>query len=345
MTDQTRLKNAKGQWLDTDPKTAATGGAPWLSASFLNSLREASALPKAGPELKELVATASQLPLVDGPAFKEPHTEASEALYAAWSAERRAREEQDWQRHYPHRAKSVIEPRISHMLLVGKTQFQPTTPMSWLLAPAPYSLAWTADPGKAALFEGAGAMELKARCERLVAISKLLPKALKNAQALGVAIDPRALPETHKVLPGVALAADGEAEAFNPASEYLTRECYALYVERGQVKGFVTHKPDVVKPDLGSARLFPTIAEAERSGKGYYRNYALVTVDIAPKSFERRGSPGDLTDLAAAICAKEALEIELALKTADIDRLRQEIQSRESAPAPAPAAAPSRSRL
>lgn len=340
MTTQSRIKNAKGQWLSNIPNTQLGKGTAWLSASLLASFKEAAALPGAAPEIAKLLDVASKVALRPGPPFMDPHTPESEAAWAQWCVPERAEAERYYANRSYGRTTREKELYVQGRLDKGKVKFQPTTEMTWIYAPAPYTLCWTEDPGKASLLNGSEAYDLKAHCEALVALSKLLPKALKSALALGVAIDPRAMP-TGKLLPGVALVANAEALPFSPESEYLSRSCFALYIEHANKKGFVTHKDWVVKPDLGSARLFPTQAEADTFGRRY-RDFALVKVDIAPQSFERRGSAGDMRDLAAAISAKEALELDLAIKNADIDRLRDEIKARELL-APPPPPAPARS--
>lgn len=338
MSAQSRIKNAQGQWLSHIPNTQLGKGSPWLSQSLLDSLRQAGSLPGASKDLIEFNRAAAAAKLHPGPAFMDPHTPESEAQWSAWCATEKIEAERRWNSRVSyHNSHSTHQKQafIDSCLHKGKVKFQPTTPMSWIIAPAPYSLCWTDDQGKAALFNGSEAQDLKAHCQTLVALSKLLSKALKSAQKLGASIDPRAIPQS-KLLASVPLVAAADALPFEPESEYLSRDCFALYVENGARKGFVTHKEGVLKPDLGSARLFPTSKEAERFAWRYRNSYALVKVNIAPQSFERKGSAGDMRDLAAAISAKEALDIELALQNADIERLRAALQERERSEPPAP---------
>lgn len=342
MTPEARLQNQSGEWasLPLRPET------PWLPEDLANALTQAASHPSCPAQLQRAAELLASEAFHPGPQLRLPHTPESQArmeqrlelkaqaltrdllrgsiLDSIWARSRNA----------PAGSRSPEQIRDDELAAERSRLDFACSPMKkqrWIHAPRPDCVRWTPDAGKASLLPASDAQALVERCARLAEIAALLPAAARQARALGAAIPGSLTAQVRKLGAGPQSAAKAIAVPFNPACEYLSRECFAIYAQTGSKKGFATSKTYELKPDLASARLFPTAEQAKLHGKRHFKDYALVSIDIAPLRFEPQGSPGELSDLQAAINAREALEIDRAVERADADRLKAELARRDGA--------------
>lgn len=348
MSVDVRIQSAAGDWavLHGSRGDGSFKGAPWLPGDLLAALALAAEDPKAPAELSRASFLLAAHMLSHGPKLRLPHTAESKAAVARrveLKAERVASRVHGENRGSRESQKKEIAQEIRLYRAVLEGELAPKKPQAWLYAPCAGALRWSADPGKASFADPQAARAFLERCALAHEVNALLPDAIRQARALGVEIHASLPAQMFKLPAIVAQLATASIVEFEPAAEYLSRECFAVYAKTARSKGFATHSAGELKPDLASARLFPIKAQAETHGARYFKDFALVAVDIAPLRFEPRGAASDLSDLTAAISAREAIEIDRAIEQAGVERLREELARRDASPqTPAP---PGRARL
>lgn len=335
--DETRIQSPDGEWATLPYGNAsATSGAYWIPQDLINALALAARDPDAPDELSRLCSLLAPLPVEPGPFLRLPHTPESQARFDRLMA----REALDIARGQigGRWSSSITEKEMADELKKTRSRLDvetaPCKRQSWLNAPRLNDVRWSSDPGRAALLSPEIAAAFIQRCQILAEIASLLPIAVRQARVLGAVIAPTLIAQTSKLGASIVKVGQSKAVVFAPEREYLSRQCFAVYAQTPLKKGFATAKNRELKPDLASARLFPNAQDAKLHGERFFGDFALVTVDIAPLRFESHGKPASLSDLASAISAREALDIDKALHEAAAERLQAELDRRSAQASP-----------
>lgn len=201
--------------------------------------------------------------------------------------------------------------------------------------------SWTMRFGDAGLFDPNKARSAICWGQAAKELGEHLDKAMEQAEALGVEI-PKWLRPGHDMPSSGASLATAKAVEFDPAMEFESKDCYAVYVE-GSPHGFLDKKGKV-KNDLGEACLFPSPKDAKAFASKHVVACFLVNVQASVTGCKALLGEGAIPDsLTAVMASRERREIGEALGKAEIEMLREELARRESEEAQGkPADAPRR---
>lgn len=187
--------------------------------------------------------------------------------------------------------------------------------------------SWTNRLGDAGLFEPSKAREAICGGQAAKELSQHLSKAMEQAEALGFAV-PKWLRPKEGLPNSSALLATATAVEFDPAMEFESKACYAVYVG-GSPHGFLDKKGKV-RNDLGEACLFPSPKDAKAFASKYVASCFLVDVQASVTGCQALLGGGSIPDsLTAVMASRERREIGEALGKAEIEMLREELARRE----------------
>lgn len=351
-TAKSQIKSKDGLWASCYEfylaDTKKFPGNEWICSDFIAKLSKAAKKAPEGSELERCAALIAGLKTQSGAPVKIEATQEQLDEIEKKAAKHSAVIDKDPRRHgvyaYQHN-KEQFERQKQQALALFRDELMPRKEQRWIRFPRGYD--FQTDPGKAQKFASENIEKAIADSQAMMQISALLSKAIAQAKAQGVKFEKWEIPGK-KPPKSVAQMAEAIEVPFNAVEIYSQRSCFAIYIERGENSGFESTRKDV-KPDLGSARLFPDEPTAQRYAKARWRDVssiAIVAVDIAPASFKPMAEGTSFGELQAVIAAKEALEIAAAIKSARIEALEAELAARKAAALDASAEAkPARPRL
>lgn len=345
-----QILTSAGHYATCRPYFIATvgsgAGLPWICKDFAIAIESAAKNAMPASELARLAWLLRRAEFSEGPELLLPMTPAESEALESKLADFKCAVLANPRKFgiYTPSNYSSFQSELAAVCSERRFELSPKKLQNWIYLPR--NFAFKDNPSKACMIEHDKAAAIVERCELLLLISELLNKATAQAKKLGASLHDNTLP-ARKLPAHVREMAQAHCKPFAAAEAYASRECFAVYLGphgNARRRGFLTARGDSA-PDLGSALLFPTqkLALAKAS---QFASAAVVTVDIAPKSYAPAGATNTadaFAELAAVIAAKEAAEIDAAIKGARIEELEAELAARQ-AQTPG-GAAPSRGRL
>lgn len=333
---KSRIKSKEGLWASCYEFYLEGGryeGPEWICADFLSKFKKAAKGAPEGSELARCAALLESLKLQSGADLILDPSAEQQAQIDKEVAKRSLLIDAKPMQHgvYEYQGNTEKFERAKKTALkIYQDSLAPKKSQRWIRFPASYD--FQADPGKANKYDPALVEAAITRSKTIMEASGLLSKAIAQAKARGAAFERWETPGK-KPPKSVQQMSEAAEAPFDAVEVYSQRACFAIYVSRGEYSGFESTRKDV-KADLGSARLFPDEAMASRYAKsrGYDSKIcAIVAVDIAPAGFKPMVKGESFPELQAVIAAKEALEIEGAIKSAKIEALEAELAARKAA--------------
>lgn len=337
---KSRIKSKDGLWASCyefflDPGYKNKFETEWICSDFVAKIIKAGKKAPEGSELAQCAELIASLKLAAGGAVKIEPTEEEKKAIDKTVEKKRAQIEADPSKHgiATRHSPESRESQKAALIEMYRNSLLPEKAQRWIHFPRAYD--FQSDPGKAGKYDSDKIALAISRSQTILKVSGLLSKAIAQAKAQGTVFERWQMP-IKKPGRSISQMAEASEEPFDAVEVYSNRSCFAIYVARGDDSGFESTRKDI-RPDLGSARLFPDEPTAERYAKARglsLQDCAIVAVDIAPASFKAMSPKGKFPELLAVIAAKEALEIEGAIKNARIEALEAELASRRQAADP-----------